>query len=111
MLLNKIQQVQDATGTAITIGEGVNRLELIMHHRHLDQRVQLILGMDKLLKIGQLVADHLLSNGWGINDLTSVTLQGRTGDGANADIHLFNQPNQFNKQVGIERAILSEWKP
>lgn len=105
-LLDQIQQIQDAPGTAIAIRKRMDGLELVMHHRHLHQRVDAVLGMDELFEIAQLVADDGLADRWGIDHLTRFVLQRRTRNRPDAQFRLLDQADDLDEQIGRQRPCL-----
>lgn len=52
VLLHQVKDVQDSTGSSISVVKRVDRLELIVTDGELDQRVQAVLiGVEKSLKV------------------------------------------------------------
>jgi hypothetical protein len=52
------ENVDDSPCPSISVGEGVNRLELIMDQGQLDQWIQVVFSMDEILKVLQLVPNN-----------------------------------------------------
>ena len=64
-LLYQHQQVEHAAGAAVAVGEGMDGLELVVRHRHADQRIDIALLMDEALPVGELVAQQYLTGSGG----------------------------------------------
>ncbi|MNR10514.1 hypothetical protein D3C85_1267710 [compost metagenome] len=52
-LLDQEQGVENSPGPAITVGERVNGLELVMPDSHAHQRIQVSLVVQKALPVGE----------------------------------------------------------
>ena len=104
--LHQIQQVDDPSGTAIAIVEGVDGLELVVHHGHLHQGVEVVLGVDEVLQIAQLVPDDGLAHRLCVDDLPRTVLQCRATGASHTDVLLFDDAHDVHEQVGGQWAIL-----
>ena len=68
-LLEEVEDEQDAPGAAVAVGEGVDRLELVMQHGELHERVEAVLGgVDELLEIREQTAQPLRAIGRRVDD-------------------------------------------
>jgi hypothetical protein len=66
-LLDEEQAVQDAAGAAVAVGEGMDRLELVMRDRHAHERIERFLLVKKALPIGEELSQQRLAFGRGVH--------------------------------------------
>ena len=95
--LYQIQQIDNSPRAAVAILKGMNSLKLIMQHRHFDQRVQAIIGVQKFLQICQLVANHRFAYWRGINHFALCVLERRSRRAAHIKIQPFDHAHNIHK--------------
>ena len=81
-------------------------LELVVHHGHLHQGVEVVLGVDEVLQIAQLVPDDGLAHRRCVDDLPRTVLQCRATGVSHTDVLLFDDAHDVHEQVGGQWAIL-----
>lgn len=62
-LVNKVEQVQDAASTAVAVGGGVDRLELIIRHSESNQRVYIDRFVDLACPVDELIEQQVFDFG------------------------------------------------
>ena len=84
--LNQVQDVDDSPGSPVAIDEGVNRLELVVTHRHPDQGVEFRFVVQETLPVGEQIAQDAFAFRRGVDHFAGPVIdQLRTG--RTPDIH------------------------
>ena len=106
-LVDEIEQVQHASGSAVAVDKRMDRLELIMHDRKPDQWVDLLDLVNVALPIGQFAPENVLSLRRRVDDLVGcIVYQRRSRRVANIQLHSLDRSTDFDSDGGRNRPSL-----
>ena len=106
-LVDEIEQVQHASGPAVSVDERVDRLELIMHDRKADQRVDVLGLVNVSLPIGELAPENVLSLRRRVDDLLGcIVHQRRSRRVANVQLHSLDRSTDVDRDGGRNRPLV-----
>ena len=90
-LFDQKQDIQDPSGTAITVSKRVNCLELVMLDSHFDQRVDLGVAPHETLPVLQFLDQDLLAGRRRVNELSCrPVFEIRSRISSNIQLHIFD---------------------
>ena len=105
-LLDQHQQIEDAAGPPVAIEERVDGLELIVRHRHADQRIDVSALVDETFPVGQLLAQHGLALGRRVDHLIGRRVeQRRTRHAPDLHLHVLDPGAHLHRGVGGQGAV------
>ena len=97
---HQIKDIENTTGSAIAIGERMDRLELIMENGKFHQGIKAILGMSEPLKIGQQVTDYTLTFRRCVHYFPKAVRDFCARYFPYSEVCQFNDSNQIDKKIG-----------
>ena len=97
-LVDEIEQVQHASGPAVSVDKQVDCLKLIMHDGKPVQWVDLLGLVNVTLPVGQFASENVLSIGRHVNDLVGcIVFQRCSPRLANVQIHTLDRSTGFDR--------------
>ena len=108
LLLDEVQTVEHAPRAAVAVGEGMDRLKLVVGGRHADERVEVastLFPMQKSLPVGEQTTDPVLPLWRRVNDLArGIVGQRRAGQPSHLHRSIFDPAADEFCGRGAERS-------
>ena len=111
-MFDEEQQIENPPRATVAVCEWMDRLELVVHDREPDQRIDAVIRMDVALPIGEFVAEQFGALGWSVNHSAGRLVQKRRAWGcADIEVYSFDGPTDLDGAPRRKRLVFKLFKP
>ena len=106
-MFDEKQNIENTSGTAVAIDEGMNRLELVVLHSQAHERVDVRRVVHEVGPVVELLDQEFLANGWRIDDFAGhAAFQCCPRFRTNIQLYTFDSTDYLNGHIDGQHAPL-----